>query len=323
MCGCEAKFVSPSPTLPHAMYKGTGLLRGVYTAIVTPFSEDGKTVDWESYERLVRHQIAGGVAGIVACGTTGESPTLSTEEKRKAISEAVRLARGSGVIVIAGTGSNDTASTVEDTAWARDAGADMALVVNPYYNRPTQPGLLAHFRAVLTGAPGIPILLYNIPGRTGVALTADTLEALSKEAGIVGVKDATGTMDYACEVGVRCGSSLTVLSGDDSLTLPFMSLGATGVVSVVSNLYPAPLVKLVKQALEGDFAGALKAHNALFPFFKGAFIESNPGPIKVALAAAGIIKHATLRLPLAPLEPSSAVKLEAILKTTADNLKAL
>jgi len=301
-------------------FKGTGKLKGVYTALVTPFSADGSSVDWDSYERLVKFQIEGGVAGVVACGTTGESPTLSTEEKRKAISEAVRITRGTGVIVIAGTGSNDTAATVEDTAWARDAGADMALVVNPYYNRPSQAGLLAHFRAVLRGAPGIPILLYNIPGRSGVTLTVDTLEALSKEEGIVGVKDATGTMDYACEVGVRCGSSLTVLSGDDGLTLPFMSLGATGVVSVVSNLYPAATVAMVAKGLAGDFSGALASHKALWPFFKGAFIETNPVPIKTALAASRIISHATVRLPLAPLEPANASKLESIVSTTAKGI---
>ena len=292
-------------------FKGTAALAGVYTAIVTPFTADGSAVDWASYEKLVRYQIAGGVAGVVACGTTGESPTLSGEEKRKAISEAVRICKGTGVIVIAGTGSNDTAHTVADTLWARDAGADVALVVNPYYNRPSQAGLLAHVRAVLAGAPGMPILLYNIPGRTGVALSVDTLAALAAEPGVVAVKDATGTLDYACECAVRCGSSFAVLSGDDGLTLPFMSVGALGVVSVVSNLFPAATTAMVAAALKGDYASARKLHNELWPAFKGAFIETNPVPIKTALAKAGIIAHATVRLPLVALEPANAAKWEA------------
>ena len=290
-----------------------GALRGVFTAVVTPFTPDGASVCWASYERLLRQQLAGGVAGIVACGTTGESPTLSQEEKRKAITEAVRVCAGSGVLVIAGTGSNDTARTVEDTAWARDAGADVALIVNPYYNRPSQAGLLAHVRAVQAGAAGMPLLLYNIPGRSGVTLSVDTLAALAQEPWVVGVKDATGGLEHASECAVRCGAALTVLSGDDGLTLPFMSLGALGVVSVVSNLYPAASVALVDAALRGDFATARALHNDLWPAFKGAFIETNPVPCKAALAAAGIIASAAVRLPLVPLEGANAAKWAAAL----------
>lgn len=300
-------------------FKGTGLLRGVFTAIVTPFTPDGSAVDWASYEALVKQQIAAKVAGVVAVGTTGESPTLSSEEKRRCISEAVRLCSGTGLLVIAGTGSNDTAHTVADTAWARDAGADVALVVNPYYNRPSQAGLLAHVRAVQAGAPGMPILLYNIPGRTGVALSVDTLAALAEEPWVVGVKDATGTLEYASECAVRCGSKLTVLSGDDGLTLPFMSVGALGVVSVVSNLYPAASVAMVAAALAGDYAKARELHNALWPAFKGAFCDTNPVPIKAALAAAGHIASSAVRLPLVPLEPATAQKWAATVAALALN----
>lgn len=293
---------------------GGAPLRGVFTAIVTPFTPDGASVDWPSFERLLRFQVAGGVAGIVVCGTTGESPTLSEAEKRRAITEAVRVCAGTGLLVIAGTGSNDTARSAADTAWARDAGADAALIVNPYYNRPSQAGLLAHVRAVQAGAPGMPLLLYNIPGRTGVAMTTDTLAALALEPCVVGVKDATGGMDYASECAVRCGDALTVLSGDDGLTLPFMALGALGVVSVVSNLYPAASVALVGAALAGDLATARALHAQLWPAFKGAFIETNPVPIKFALAAAGVIDSAAVRLPLAPLEPANAQKWTATLE---------
>lgn len=281
---------------------------GVYTALVTPFTSDGSAVDWDSYARLIALQIAGGVAGVVACGTTGESPTLGEADKRKAISEAVRLCKGTGVLVVAGTGSNDTADAVAATAWARDAGADAALIVNPYYNRPSQAGLLAHVRAILAGAPGLPLLLYNIPGRSGVNMSVDTIAALAAEPGVVGVKDATGSVDAASELAARLGPAFAIFSGDDGLTLPYMSIGAVGVVSVVSNLWPRRVVAMVDAALRNDFAAARAGHAALWPVFKGAFIETNPVPIKAALAAAGVIAHAAVRLPLVQLEPANAEK---------------
>ena len=281
---------------------------GVYTALVTPFTADGSSVDWDSYASLIAHQIRGGVAGVVACGTTGESPTLCTADKRRAISEAVRLCAGTGVAVIAGTGSNDTADTVAATAWARDAGAAAALIVNPPYNRPTQAGLLAHVRAIVAGAPGMPLLLYNIPGRTGVAMTVDTMVALAAEKGVLGVKDATGGLEAACELGARKLPGFAVFSGDDGLTVPFMSVGAVGVVSVVSNLWPKRTVAMVDAALRNDFAAARAMHEVMWPVFKGAFIESNPVPIKAALAAAGVIAHSAVRLPLVQMEAGNAAK---------------
>ncbi len=281
---------------------------GVYTALVTPFTADGTSVDWDSYARLIALQIAGGVAGVVACGTTGESPTLSQSDARRAISVAVELCRGTGVLVLAGTGSNDTSEAVAATAWARDAGADAALVVNPYYNRPSQAGLLAHVRAILAGAPGLPLLLYNIPGRSGVNMGVDTIAALAAEPGVVGVKDATGSVDAATEIAARALPGFLVFSGDDGLTLPYMSIGAVGVVSVVSNLWPKRVVRMVDAALRNDFSAARAAHAALWPVFKGAFIETNPVPIKTALAAAGVISHAAVRLPLVALEAANAAK---------------
>ena len=292
---------------------------GVYTALVTPFTPDGSAVDWDSYAALIALQIRGGVAGVVACGTTGESPTLSTADKRRAISEAVRLCAGSGVAVVAGTGSNDTADSVAATAWARDAGADAALIVNPPYNRPTQAGLLAHVRAISAGAPGMPLLLYNIPGRTGVAMSVDTMAALAGVPGVVGVKDATGGLDAACELAARkLGAGFSVFSGDDGLTLAFMAVGALGVVSVVSNLWPRRCVALVDAALRNDFAAARAAHEALWAVAKGAFVESNPVPIKAALQAAGVIASAAVRLPLVPLEQGNAEKWAAVAGALAD-----
>jgi 4-hydroxy-tetrahydrodipicolinate synthase len=320
-------------------------LRGVFTALATPFSLDGSSVDWVSYERLILRQIAAGVAGIVPvreywvalcngsvlaqmlpnrsnhaipppthlrtknhpsqCGTTGESPTLTKDEKHRAISEAVRLTRGTGVLVVAGTGSNNTADSVEATAWAKGAGADAALVVNPYYNRPTQAGLLAHIGAV--AAVGLPVLLYNIPGRSGVALTPASLAAAAAIPGVVGVKDATGGLDTSMDLSLLA-PRLAVLSGDDAPTLAFCALGGTGVVSVVSNLFPEAVVALVDAALKGDLVTARARHVALLPVAKAAFIETNPAPIKAALAAQGIFTYATLRLPLVEMAPENKDK---------------
>lgn len=220
------------------------------------------------------------------------------------ISDAVRLARGSGVLVVAGTGSNDTSDSVSATAWAKAAGVDACLLVNPYYNRPTQAGLVAHVRAV--AAVGLPVLLYNIPGRSGVAMTPATLAALARVPGVVGVKDATGALDTASELlaGAAPGE-FAVLSGDDGLTLPFMALGARGVVSVVSNLWPRTVVELVRAAAAGDLHTARALHHALWPVVKGAFCETNPGPIKAALAAAGAIPTPAMRLPLVEMAPEA------------------
>jgi 4-hydroxy-tetrahydrodipicolinate synthase len=294
--------------------------RGVFTALATPFTPDGAAVDWASYEALVRAQVAAGVAGVVPCGTTGESPTLSDEETARAIEIAVRLTAGSRTAVLAGTGSNDTAAAVAKTRAAKAAGAGAALVVSPYYNRPTQAGLLAHFTAV--AAEGLPVVVYNIPGRAAVALAKETLVALAALPGVVAVKDATGGLDMCADLALAA-PALVTLSGDDALTLPFLALGGRGAVSVVSNLCPRGSVALVDAALAGDFARARALHEALLPLARAAFVESNPAPIKALLADAGVIACAALRLPLVPLAAESLARARAGAAATRAALAAL
>lgn len=231
-------------------------------------------------------------------------PTLSKEERQKAITEAIRVSKGRGVQVVAGTGSNNTADTVSMTQWAKEAGADACLIVNPYYNKPSQAGLIAHVKAV--AAVGLPVMLYNVPGRAGVAMTPATIAELSTVQGVSGVKDATGNVEQACELAQLC--SLPVLSGDDGLTLPFLSVGAVGVVSVLSNLLPERMVELVSAGLKGDFSAARAAHNSLYGLFKDEFIETNPVPIKRAMQAAGVMPCAAVRLPLVALSPENDAK---------------
>ena len=284
---------------------------GVYTALATPFLEPSGEIDWPAFEALVRAQAAAGVAGVVVIGTTGESPTLSKDEKKALISRAVEVARVSApaLRVVAGTGSNNTAESVDLTQYARDAGAHACLVVNPYYNRPSQAGLAAHVRAI--AAVGLPIVLYNIPGRSGVNLNVATAAELARICPEVrAIKDATGNVEQAAELALAC-PGLTVLSGDDGLTLPFMSVGARGVVSVVSNVAPAALVRMVALANANDFAGARALHEKLLPLVKAMFVETNPVPVKAALAQLGAFGSAHVRLPLAPLLPESAAKVRA------------
>mmetsp|Transcript_12782 Transcript_12782/g.20791 ORF Transcript_12782/g.20791 Transcript_12782/m.20791 type:complete len:306 (+) Transcript_12782:159-1076(+) len=285
-------------------------LAGVFPALITPFSEDGTEVDYEALEKLIDAQIAAGVAGLVPIGTTGESPTLSSEEKDKIIALCVEKAAGK-CKVIAGTGSNNTASTVAATKKAKEAGVDAVLIVNPYYNKPSQEGLFQHVKAV--NEVGVPIVLYNIPGRTGISLTADTVARMYSELDqVCAVKEATGSLDMASEIRSKC--DITVLSGDDSLTLPLMAVGGSGVVSVLSNLAPEAVVKMVKTAAEGDFASATKQHIELFPLFKGMFCETNPVPCKYAMSLAGMC-NPSVRLPLAPLAESSKASVESICDT--------
>ncbi|GBG34901.1 4-hydroxy-tetrahydrodipicolinate synthase [Hondaea fermentalgiana] len=282
-------------------------LAGVFPALVTPFSADGKEVDYEALEKLLDAQIAGGVAGVVPIGTTGESPTLTAEEREKIIAMCVEKCAGK-CLVIAGTGSNNTEGTVAATKKAKEAGVDAVLIVNPYYSKPSQEGLFQHVKAV--NEVGVPIVLYNIPGRTGIALTAATVARMYKELdNVCAIKEATGSLDMASEIRSLC--DITVLSGDDSLTLPLMSVGGKGVVSVLSNLAPEKVVSMVKAAADGDFAGAAKQHIELFPVFKGMFCETNPVPCKYAMSLAGMC-DASVRLPLAPLAAESKAKVEAM-----------
>ena len=295
---------------------------GVYTALATPFLADGGGVDFESLARLVAAQVAAGVAGVVACGTTGESPTLSKEEKRAVIAKTVELCRGTAVRVVAGTGSNNTAESVELTAFALEAGAAACLVVNPYYNRPSQAGLVAHVCAI--AAVGLPVILYNIPGRSGVNMNVATVAEIVARCApgrIVALKDATGGVDQAAELALAV-PGLAVMSGDDGITLPFMSVGARGVVSVLSNLAPRALVEMVRLALANDFAAARRLHERTLPLAKALFCETNPTPLKFALVRAGLFASAAVRLPLVSVAAESEAKVAAAMdKAKADGVE--
>ena len=284
------------------------MFSGTFTALITPFKND--RVDEAAFGRQIKAQVDAGVTGIVPVGTTGESPTLSHEEHRRVIEVAVALARGTGVKVIAGTGSNSTAEAIELTAHAKASGADAALLVNPYYNKPTQEGLIRHFTAIARQVD-IPIVLYNIPGRTNVTMTVSTMKRLTSECkNIVAVKDAAGNLDMTSEA---VGAGLTVLSGDDSLTLPMMAVGAKGVVSVASNIVPEMVVSLVKLAAAGDFSGARTIHHKLFALCRALFIETNPIPIKAAMQMVGR-DSGELRLPLCEIAESNRAVVRAALQ---------
>lgn len=271
---------------------------GSITALVTPF-KNGK-VDEKTLVKLVRRQIAAGTDGLVPVGTTGESPTLSHKEHERVIEIVVGSAQGE-VPVIAGTGSNSTLEAISLTRFAKKVGADASLSVIPYYNKPTQEGLYRHFEAIAKSV-NIPIILYNIPGRAGCSLTPETIARLSKISNIVGVKEATGSMDQTSHILSLC--DITVLSGDDSLTLPLLSLGAKGVISVVSNLVPNAVAQMVDEFMAGNIQKAKGIHYKLFPLCRAVFVETNPIPVKRAMALLGLCSD-ELRLPLCPMKPES------------------
>lgn len=275
------------------------LFRGVYTALITPFTEHG-TVDYAALQRIVEAQIEAGIDGLVPCGTTGESPCLSHEEHDRVIAQTIKFAAGR-VPVIAGTGSNSTTEAIRLSQHAEDAGVDAVLLVNPYYNKPTQKGLYHHFRAVADSVT-VPCVLYNIKGRTGVNLETDTLVALEKECpNIKAVKEASGDLEQMKEVIRRTPDDFAVLSGDDNLALALIREGGDGVISVASNLFPREMVAMVHAALEGDNEKAAFYENLLSPFFKACFIETNPIPIKTAMAHYGYCQE-IFRLPMCTLE---------------------
>jgi len=283
-------------------------LRGTFTALVTPF-RDGH-VDYGALERLVERQVASGVDGVVPCGTTGESPTLSDEEHNEVVARVARVVNGR-CLVIAGAGSNDTNYAVHLARRAREAGADAVLVVNPYYNKPNQQGLYEHFAAVAR-AVDLPVVLYNIPGRTGVTLANDTIRRLFDEhQNIVAVKHATGRLDDAAELLQTC--EIDVLSGDDPLTWPLMALGGVGVISVLSNLAPRAVKKITDAALAGDMTAAREAHRAAYPLARALLsLDTNPIPIKTALAMRGWCAE-EFRLPLCPLGDEARNELQRLL----------
>jgi 4-hydroxy-tetrahydrodipicolinate synthase len=283
-------------------------LSGCYTALITPF-RDGQ-LDEPALQALVQRQIAGGVSGLVPCGTTGEAPALAAPEWDRVVSVVVETA-GGRVPVLAGTGSNNTATAVERTRRARTLGADGALVVTPYYNRPTQEGLYRHFTAIAE-AVDLPLVLYNVPGRTGVNLLPETVVRLADIQGIVAVKEASGSLDQASQIVREAPEAFVVLSGDDSLTLPMMGVGASGVISVVSNIAPEAVTALTSACLAGDFSSGREMHLALFDLCRAMFVETNPTPVKTAAALLGYCSP-EVRLPLAPLGESARLRVETAL----------
>jgi len=287
-------------------------LTGTITALVTPFA-NGR-IAFKDLERLVKAQLRAGIDGLVPVGTTGESPTLSHDEHLAVIESVVATTAGR-VPVIAGTGSNSTTEAVELTARAHAAGADAMLVVAPYYNKPSQAGLVEHFARVAE-ATDRPIVLYSIPGRCGIEIGVATVEKLrAKYPHVCYIKEAGGSVDRVDQLKTALGKDVTVLSGDDSLTLPFMAVGAEGVISVASNLLPRPVGRMVRHALADDFSKARKLHRQLYPVFKALFVEPNPVPVKAAMVAQRLISSPEVRLPLTGMSKTSAAVLNEALAT--------
>ena len=283
--------------------------QGSFVAMVTPF-RNGK-VDEVKVRELVEFHVSHGTDGLVPCGTTGESPTLSHDEHKRVVAIVVEAA-GGRLKVVAGTGSNSTAEAIDLTTHAERAGAAGALVVNPYYNKPTQEGLYRHFRAVAESV-AIPILVYNIQSRTAVNVETVTLERLVRDVkNIAGVKEASGSLDQMSQVVAACGPDFSVLSGDDNLTLPLLAIGGHGVVSVIANILPRETAEMVHAALEGDWKRARDLHYKLFPLARAAFLETNPIPIKEAMAMAGMIEP-EFRLPMCRMSDANRERLRAIL----------
>lgn len=286
--------------------------QGTFTALVTPFKED-LSIDWDAFDRLVESQIAGGVEGIVPCGTTGESPALDHEEQLELVKRCVKLAKGK-CVVLAGTGTNSTKSTIANSQAAARAGADAVMVVVPYYNKPTQEGLRRHYVEVARSVD-VPVVVYNIPGRTGIDLGVETLGRICQDApNVVAIKEATGNVLRAQEIVRTLGSRITVLSGDDALTLPMIAVGARGVISVTSNLYPAEVARATRLALEGKLEEARREHLALCTVHEAMFVEANPSPVKAALAHAGRMKD-VVRGPLATVSDGARAKVVAAIKS--------
>lgn len=284
------------------------MFEGVLVAIVTPFTKGH--VDEAAFRRLINRLIENGVTGIVPCGTTGESTTMSHQEHMRVTEIAIDEVKGR-VPVIAGTGSNSTAEAIELTSHAFKAGADAALMVSPYYNKPTQEGLYRHFKAVAEAAP-IPIILYNIPGRTASNMLPETIARLSKIDTIVGVKEATGDLNQVARTIELCGPDFCVVSGDDALTLPILAVGGKGVISVAGQVMPARMVAMFNAYKANDLAGCREIFYELLPLFRALFYETNPIPVKTALGMMGQIDP-ELRLPLCPMSEDNQAKLRQVL----------
>ena len=287
------------------------MFSGSLVAIVTPFKNGA--FDETAYRELIEFQIANGTHGIVPCGTTGESATLSHEEHERVVAFTVEVVNRR-VPVIAGTGSNATDEAIAFTAHAKRAGADGALLITPYYNKPTQEGLYQHYAAVAQ-AVDLPLILYNIPGRTSVNMTPATIARTAKLDTVVGIKEGSGSLGQVSDIIHQCGDDFTVLSGDDSLTLPMMALGAKGVITVTANVAPKDMADLVNAALAGNFAGARAAHFKLAPLFNALFYETNPIPVKEALAMMNKIEP-EFRLPLTAMSSDNRERLRLVMKET-------
>jgi len=286
-------------------------LSGCATALVTPFTASGD-VDVDRLRALVEYQIGGGVRLLVPCGTTGESATMSDEEDQLVIKTTVEVARGRAK-VIAGTGSNSTAAAIQYSLTARELGADAVLSVAPYYNKPTQEGLYAHFRAIAESVSGMPVVIYNVPGRTSSNISAETTIRLARDVeNIVAVKEASGNLSQIMEILRSRPKGFRVITGDDSFTLAIIALGGDGLISVASNEIPALMSQLVDLALAGDWNEARALHYRLLPLLEANFIESSPGPVKAAMAMMGLIDE-NFRLPLVPIQEKSRAHLREVL----------
>ncbi|HZI62018.1 MAG TPA: 4-hydroxy-tetrahydrodipicolinate synthase [Pyrinomonadaceae bacterium] len=286
-------------------------LRGCATALVTPFTADG-SVDEKRLRELIDYQIAGNVRVLVPCGTTGESVTMTEDENKLVIRTTVEVARGRAK-VIAGTGSNSTAVTIQRSKAARGLGVDGVLTVAPYYNKPTQEGLYAHFRAIAEAVEGLPVVIYNVPGRTSSNIAAETTLRLARDVeNIVAVKEASGNLSQIMEILRSRPEGFRVISGDDSLTLALIALGGEGLISVASNEAPALMSELNDLALAGNWDDARKLHYRLLPLMEANFIESSPGPVKAAMALMGLLEE-NLRLPLVPVQEKTRTRLREVL----------
>lgn len=285
------------------------MFSGSMVALVTPFKE-GK-VDEKKLGELVDFHIKNGTDIIVPCGTTGESATLSFEEHEKVVEVVIDQAKGK-VPVIAGTGSNNTEEALKLTKHAKEAGANGALVITPYYNKPTQRGMYLHFEKIAKEVD-IPIVLYNVPGRTCVNLLPETVAKLAKIKNIVGIKEASGDLQQASDIVGLCGDKFDLISGDDFIVLPMLALGGRGVISVVANLVPAEMAALIDEFNKGNLEKAKEIHYKIFPLCKAMFIETNPGPVKTAMALQGLLDTPELRLPLAPMSEENVEKLKKVL----------
>jgi 4-hydroxy-tetrahydrodipicolinate synthase len=288
-----------------------GLFTGCGTALVTPFTRDG-AVDEAAVTRLARRQIEGGVHFLVPCGTTGEVPTLTEEEQVRIVESIVAEAKGK-VPVLAGAGGYNTREVIHMGKRMRAAGADGLLSVTPYYNKPTPDGLVQHYRAI-GDAVGLPIVVYNVPGRTGCNVDPATLLRLSEIPQVIAVKEASGNVTQMCEICASLPEDFIVLSGDDALTLPLMAVGGRGIISVASNEIPGEMSRMVELAERGDFAGARAVHQRIFALLQINFVEANPIPVKYAMAGMGLLEE-VYRLPMVPPRPASKQKIDAVLQS--------